>query len=504
MSTEPRGIGTRTLVGMMWAYGSYVGGRLLVLASTVILARLLAPEDFGLVALAITFMSVLEGVADLGLSQALIIQKDETVDSRAQTVFVSTLGLGLGLSILIAAVSPLLAQFFDEPELVAVAAALGANFFLRSLGATHYALAQRGLDFRARATAEFADVVVRGSVGVILALAGLGVWSLVIGYLVGTITLDVAIWRMVPWRPSSLRARGAHFREMIGFGGTLSGVNIVATLIANVDYIFVGRVLGTAPLGLYTLGFRLPELLVMNLSVVAGQVLYPAFSAVDRKALGQAFLVALRYTLMIGLPMAAGLAILAEPFVLTLFGDQWRGSIEVMQILTVYALGVTIGIPAGSAYKATGRAGVLLKLGVARLALVVAGLALFVDNGIAAAAACQAAVAALASVVGIALAARLLKVGIRPIWRESWPSAVAAVALAAALVAVVAVVDSAVLELALAAVVGPAVYLGALALVARDQLRYLIERIRRNTRPPSEADLAAYPEVKAREADQVT
>jgi len=502
-SARAAGIGNRTLRGMVWAYGSYVGGRLLVLASTAVLARLLAPEDFGLVALALTMMALLEGVSDLGLTQALIVQDEKQVRDRAHTVFVSALLLGALLSIAVAALGPLAANFFDEPGLTAVAAALGANFLLRSFGATHYALAQRGLDFRARTIAEFADVVVRGSTGVILALAGFGVWSLVIGYLVGTLTLDLAIWRLVPWRPQ-LRLSRAHFGEMVRFGGTISAVNVVATVIANVDYLFVGKALGTTSLGLYTLGFRLPELLILNLSVVAGVVLFPAFSAVDREALGRAFLVSLRYTLMIGLPLAVGVTALARPLVLALFGDQWVEAIGVMQILAIYALAVTVGIPAGTAYKATKRAGVLLKLALARLALVLAGLALFVDRGIDAAAAVQATVAGAAAVVGIGLASRLLEVGIGAIWREAWPALLAAALMAPPLIAIKSLIESPWLALLAGGLAGPAVYAGALAVLAPDSLRYLRERI--SARGPvaaAEPPVSAAAAAEARGTDAV-
>ncbi len=149
MSEAPEhGIGTRTMRGMAWAYGSYVGGRVLVLASTAVLARLLTPEDFGVVALAITFMALLEGFSDLGLSAALVIQDEERLAERAQTVFVTSVALGAVLTVIIAALAPFMAEFFHEPELTGIAAALGCNFFLRSLGSTHYAHRAEGARFQ--------------------------------------------------------------------------------------------------------------------------------------------------------------------------------------------------------------------------------------------------------------------------------------------------------------------------------------------------------------------
>jgi O-antigen/teichoic acid export membrane protein len=293
---------------MAWAYSSYVGGRILILVSTAILARLLTPADFGIVALAITFMALLEGLADLGLGPALIVQPAQYLYERAETAFIGTVAIGLFLSLIVAAASPLVASFFHSPDLQPITAALGANFFLRSLGSVPYALAQKTLNFRARTVAEFVDVVTRGSVGIGLALAGFGAWSLVIAYLIGTVSLDLTIWYLVDWRPR-FKPKLSHLREMLGFGSKISAVSVVATLIGNVDYIFIGRVLGAASLGLYTLGFRLPELIVLNLSVVAGEVLFPAYSAVDRESLNRALLIAQRYTVMLALPLTVGLEI---------------------------------------------------------------------------------------------------------------------------------------------------------------------------------------------------
>src|SRR5918999_4585018 len=151
------GIATRTLRGAAWAYGSYVGGRVLVLASTALLARLLAPAEFGLVALALIFIALLETVADLGLSQSLVIVRHNVLE-HADTVFTASVLVGTGLACATAAIAPLAALFFHEPALLGLLPVLGANFLLRSLGTTHYALAQRRIDFRSRTAAELADV----------------------------------------------------------------------------------------------------------------------------------------------------------------------------------------------------------------------------------------------------------------------------------------------------------------------------------------------------------
>lgn len=494
MNEPEQGIGARTMRGMAWAYTSYVGGRLLVLGATAILARLLTPSEFGTVALALTFMALLDSFTDLGLGPALVIQQ-ENVRERADTVFIGSIVIGLCLSLILIALSSTIASFFNDPDVGPIMAALGANFFLRSLGATHYALAQKELDFRARTAAEFADVAVRGAVGVVLALSGFGAWSLVAGYLAGTVALDITIWWMVDWRPR-LKLKLDHLREMLGFGTTLSGVGLVSVVIANIDYVFIAKFLGSGALGIYALGFRLPELIILNLSVVAAQVLFPAYSAIDRESLSRAFLVSMRYTVLLSMPLMTVLVILARPIILGLFGEQWTGSIEVMQILAVYAFLATTAFPAGILYKATGRAGVLLLLGLGHLAFVASLIAIFVSDGIDAVAIVQAAGWALTGIAALALAVHRFEVSPLEIWRSAWPGIAASALMALPLWGVQRLIEAPWPAIILGGVVGSVVYLGALALIAPDTLRYLHSKVRPSEPPPPLDDITVPAETE--------
>ena len=472
--THEHGIGTRTLRGMFWAYGSYVGGRLLVLVSMAVLARLLVPSDFGLVALALVFIAFLETLSDLGLTQALVIADDSEVARRVDSVWASSVLIGVALLIVIAALGPVAAAFFHEPRLVALMAVLGLNQFLRSLGTTHYALAQRKLNFRARSFAELADVVVRGGVGIALAVAGAGAWSLVLGYVVGTLTLTVALWLLVDWRPR-LRLRRADLSGMIAFGGALTAINVLAAIMGSADDLIVGRVLGTTQLGFYSLAFRLPELLILNLSLVAGQVLFPAMATIDREALPWAFLRALRYALMIGLPLAVGLLVLAEPLVLAAFGEQWRAAAPAMRVMALWTLMSPIGIIIGTAYKALGRTDILLKLAIAQVVVLIPAVLLVADRGIVAVAACQAVVAIVFTSVAMVLALRVLGLTARGISDAIWPASAAAAGLGGALLVLTTTTALGPWPTLVAgAGVGALAYGGLLWLVAREDLRALM------------------------------
>jgi PST family polysaccharide transporter len=473
-------LASATTRGLLWAYGSYIGGRLIVLGSIAVLAHLLAPEDFGLVALAIIVTDLLYTVSDLGLSQALVVEKEEEVLERAETAFVWSVALGAGLSLTTAVLSPLAARFFHEPELVGILTVLGLNFFIRSLGTTHYAIAQKRLDFRTRSIAELANATFRGSLGIVLAVAGLGAWSLVLGYLTGTIVLVVALWILVPWRPS-FRTHREHRQKLFRFGGTLTAVDVLAAVTSTVDYILVGRVLGTTALGFYTLAFRLPELLVINLAIVAGTVLFPSFAKVDRTVLGRSVLVSLRYMLMLALPLSAAMVVLAEPIVLVLFGSGWEESVSVLRVLALYALAVTIGIPAGVAYKATGRADILLKLAIPQTIIQIAAVAIVAERGIVWVAGAMAVVSGAFAVLDVAIAQRLFRLRIGQLWHAVWPALTATLGMVAVLVALERTIESLWQLLVAGAALGGATYVTLLWMTAPDALVSLVRRVRAST-----------------------
>ncbi len=467
------GIGTRTIRGMFWAYGSYVGGRVLVLVSTAILARLLTPSDFGVVAIALTFMTFLETIKDLGLTQALIGSPVEERAERSQTVFVWTVLIGTVLAVAAAACAPLAARFFDHAVLTAVIPVLALNVFVQALGATHDSLARIELDYRTRTLSDMGDVVVRGVAGIALALAGAGVWSLVLGYLVGSIVRVAVLWWKVPWRPK-LRFTNVHLRDLVAFGGVLMAVDIVAAFSHNLDYLFVGRVLGSEQLGLYTIGFRLPELIIINLAIVAGDVLFPAYATLDPGRLREGFLVSLRSIGLIVFPVGALLIVLARPIILVAFGDQWEPSIEVMQILAVYGMLSTLNIPAGVIYKVTRRARILLVFAIPFLAALFGVLWAVTDEGIVAVAWGLTGVVVVQSLTMLAVAAQVLEVPFGEVLRTLVAPVLIATGMGLAMLVPERLIEPPLPALLVGGACGVAVGAALVRLLARDVLDRLI------------------------------
>ena len=377
-----------------------------------------------------------------------------------------------GLALLATALAPLAASFFDTPELKLMLPLLGLNFIIRALGITHFALAQKQIDFRTRTIAQLADIIVRGCLGIALALAGAGAYSLVFGYLAGSAAMTVSLWLLVRFRPRP-QIRRTHLGRLLRFGGGLTFLGIITFVDSNVDYLLIGKVLGETDLGLYTLAFRLPQLVILNIAIVAGLVLFPAFAEIGRDAIAGAYLTALRYVMIACTPLAVAFFVLAEPLILIAFGPQWVDAIPAMRILSLYAFALTIGMPAGNAYKAIERVDVLIKLAIPHVLVLVGLILIFVDQGITAVAACMAAAAAALTVASIIVAGPMLRVGYRRMFTAAWPALAAGVAMCAIMATLTVVIDDPYVRLVVALPLGGMAYLGTLWLIAPEALKRL-------------------------------
>ena len=469
---DARGIATRTLRAMFWAYGSFLGARFLSFTATAILARLIIPEDFGLVALALIAMAFIDIFSGLGVGEALIIVNEDEAEEKAETAFAVTVLVGFVSGAALAIFGPVAAAFFDQSELVEMMPVLGVTFVLRGLGGTHAALAQKRLDFRSRSAAELADAGMRGAVSVVLALTGAGVWSLVIGYVVGSAAWSITLWLLVSWRPR-FRPRRAHLRSLLSFGGPLTGVNVMGAFLSQFDYVVIGRVLGTAQLGFYSIANRIPELFIGSLGAVGGRVLFPAFASLRSDDVPRAFLTSLRYTALLVLPLTLYFVIFAEPLTIALLGQQWRPSIEAMQVLCLWVGVGTLGQVCGDAFKGRGRVDLIVILAVPQAVVLVIGSLALVERGIIAVAWVRVGVVMCAVPIAILIAQRLFRLRFRAVVEALRPALVGGTGLALVLLVIERAISRPWPAVLAGACAGAVVYLGLILLLAPDTLKML-------------------------------
>ncbi|MBN2112627.1 MAG: lipopolysaccharide biosynthesis protein [Acidimicrobiia bacterium] len=474
---EPDGValGRTAARAVLWNYLSFASGKLLVLATMVVLARLLTPQEFGIVAFATVAVNWLGVLKDLGLGGAVIQRRDDTEES-AQTVYVLNLVMSGLLTAGTALAAPAVAAFFREPLVIPILRVLSFTFLIQALGAVHVVLLRRNLDFRRKMIPDVGQAVVKGIASVAFALAGFGVWALVWGQLIGALAATLLAWVVIPWKPR-FRVHRRLVRPLMRFGMPLMLTDIQAAVWSNLDYVIVGRLLGDTALGIYTLAYRLPELLILSVWRVLGGAIFPFFASIQRfpDLLRKGFLATIRYSQIVVVPLCVGLFITAGPAVEVLFGDKWADAIPVLRLLAVFALVGSIGVNIGDVYKAIGRPDLLAKLAFVELALLTPALILGARHGLIGVAAAHAVVAAIDTTIRLTVARRFVHVTFRDIGRQLLPSlqAGAALGLVAAGALWAASPAGPVAALAATVVAGAAAYFTVLYRVDREAVRRL-------------------------------
>lgn len=408
--------------GIIWNFLTYGLGKLVVLITTAVLARLLTKGDFGLVAVAVVAINYLSVVKDLGLGVALI-QKRENVNEAANTVFTINLILGLGLSIIVFPLAPFFATYFNDPMVTPVLRWLGLSFAINALGAVHVVLLMRELDYRRKFVPDMGNTVVKGIASIALAYAGFGVWALVWGQIAGAVASVILVWIVLPWRPRLTLERKIT-SGLMKFGASVTVGDILGVFIDNIDYVIVGRLFGLAQLSVYTLAYRLPEMLLIgNLWVMSG-VLFPAFSSIQDKPeeMRRGVLTSVRLIQLIAVPISLGLLIAADPIVRVLFGDQWLEAIPVLRVLAVYAWVYSLGYHIGDVYKAIGRPNILLMLTILTFIVIIPSIFIGSYFGLIGIAWGHLFAVLIRRIVSLTLATRFVKVSIVDIIKELKPA----------------------------------------------------------------------------------
>tara|TARA_B110000879_G_scaffold212413_1_gene308552 strand:- start:679 stop:2235 length:1557 start_codon:yes stop_codon:yes gene_type:complete len=247
------------------------------LTSTVILARLLSPEDYGVLAMVMAVTAFAGIFREMGLSSAAIQKKGLTREQQSN-LFWLNLAMGIILTVIVAGASPLVAWFYGKPELVAVTLALSLNFIISSLSTQHGAMLIRNMQFGRKAVATIAGSLVTLAVAIILALQGYSYWALVWGMLAGALVTSLLTLYLSPFR-LGLPSKGSGIRDMLGFGANVTGFDFVNYFARNLDNILIGRVWGTIELGYYTKAY---QLMLFPINAIRGPINQVAFPALSR------------------------------------------------------------------------------------------------------------------------------------------------------------------------------------------------------------------------------
>ena len=306
--------------------------------STVVLARLLVPADFGLVAMVTAITGLGQAFADLGLSEATI-QHPEISHDQVSTLFWINVAIGLTLTSITIALAPVLAWFYREPRLKDITFLLSLTFLIGGLRVQHDALLRRRMRFSSLAIRDVASYVLAVPVAITLAWKGAGYWALVALPLTLNLTQMVLSWLMARWIPGVPR-RDAKVRSLIIFGRNVAASYVMYNVNRGADSVLIGRFWGAVPLGLYSRAYNLLMLPVRQLGAPARGVAVPAFSRVqgDQERFARYYLRTANLIIWISAPIFGFLFVAAEPVVVLTLGNRWREAAPVFQILAISAL----------------------------------------------------------------------------------------------------------------------------------------------------------------------
>ncbi len=325
------------------------------LGVSVALARLLAPSDFGVVAVGMVVMVVAWQLTDLGTS-AVVIQRERLDDVLVSSIFWFNLCLGAGLTAVTVALSAPLAVALGQAQAAPAIQALASVSFLGAVGNMHHALLRRTMQFGRLATINVANAVVNGVVGISLAFAGAGIWALVAGTVSGVAASTTLAWRFEHWRPSATMSL-RRLRGVARFSINYFWSNVLAVTFAQLDKVIISRVLGAAPLGTYTVAQRTVMSPVSAVSATVSTVSFSAFSRGqdNPEMLRSGATRAAGVVALVVLPAMVGLAVLAEDAVAVVYGPRWEAAVPVIQVLAPVAALQALSCVTASVMLAKGR-----------------------------------------------------------------------------------------------------------------------------------------------------
>lgn len=329
--------------------------RTLAALSNLILAKLLAPEVFGIIAIANVVIGAMELFSDVGVGKALI-QYQGDAKKAAKVAFTLRIGQGLFLFLLAFALSGTIADYLQTEVLRSIIRVLGINFLIQSIGAVPMCLLSRDLKFKQQVIPNVLPALLQTTTAITLAILGFGVWSIVWGMALFTLTQSLLYWSASPIK-LGFRFDSRIAGKLLGFGLPLFASGIALFAVYNVDKSVVGKLLGMKELGYYAFAFTIINLPTTEIVYLINRVMFPTYSQLGGRLwdLKNAYLKTLRYIALITLPLSIGIPLFGGDLFKALYGDKWIPAVGPLQAFGVFAFMRSFGATTGSIFMALGK-----------------------------------------------------------------------------------------------------------------------------------------------------
>ena len=344
----------RVFHGGFWVFSLRIVDRLLMLIRTIILARLLAPNDFGLFGIAMLALATLESFTQTGIAAALIQKKDDT-QNYLDSAWTIQVFRGIIIAIVMIFGAPLVGVFFEEPRAIMLTRILAVSvliFDFRNIGIVYF---QKNLEFHKQFVYQFGGTIADLAIAIPAALIIRSVWALIFGLLARNFIYFTLSYIIHPYRPR-FRLDPRKSKELFDFGKWIFGSSVLVFVSTQGDYIFLGKILGATALGFYQIAYKISNLPATEITHVISQVSFPAYSKIQEeiKALSRAFNKIFLITISISLPISVVIFLFAPGFVKYILGTKWLPIIGPVRILAMYGLIRSITAMWAPLYRATG------------------------------------------------------------------------------------------------------------------------------------------------------
>ncbi|WP_264619568.1 lipopolysaccharide biosynthesis protein [Flavobacterium sp. 7A] len=373
---------SKAVKGVMWSAIDKFAVQFGQFSVSILLARILLPEDFGLIGMLAVFIAISQTFIESGLGTGLI-QRQERTKVDFSTLFVFNLVVSTLIYSVLFFSAPYIASFFKQPQLVALLRVLSLNLFIIAFSIVQRTQLTIILDFKSIAKSNVVGVIFGGISGVVAAMNGYGVWSLVYQILVGSFASCIVLWFLSNWKPSFVFSKKS-FQSLFNFGSKLLIAGLYAQLLNNVYNIFLGKFYPTSTLGYYTRAKNFADISSGTISSILQQVTFPLLASVqnDKEKVVFVYSKMIRLSAFVIIPMMTLIALLSKPIVLVLLTDKWISLIPLLQWMVFARIFLPMSVINLSLLNAIGRSDLFLKVDLSKFPLTVIALIITLPLGV--------------------------------------------------------------------------------------------------------------------------
>lgn len=469
----------KTVKGIVWSSVERFSVQGIQFLVMIVMARLLTPKDYGLVGMVAIFIAVAQSLVDSGFSQALIRKQNRT-ETDNSTVFYFNIVVGILLYLVLFAIAPLVADFYDSPELTALMRVICLSVVFNSFVVVQRALLTVNIDFKTQAKASLTAAVVSGVIGIGMAYSGFSYWSIVAQQLVNLGLNTLLLWIFTRWRPRWIYSWGS-FRELFTFGSKLMVSGLLDVVYRNMYLLVIGKVFTASSLGYYTRANQFAEFPSSNLTGIMQRVTYPVLCQIqdDDERLAQIYRRFLRLSAFLIFPLLVGLSAVAEPFVLLLLKEQWLFAATLLQIICFAMMWYPIHAINLNLLQVKGRSDLFLRLEIIKKAIAVLILCVTIPMGLIAMCVGQILSSLIALIINTNYTGKLIQVGFLRQMRDLLPTLLLSLSMWGVVYGITSCLSGTILQLIVGIIAGMVYYIALSALFHFPELKELYSIIRR-------------------------